>query len=138
MFDPVDAHVLSLLERTAVPKRDFLYRRLSLPYYAALEAADTGLHAGFPAPNPAKLKAALEHGDFALLELLLCQGVRPRLDALIAGVLERKAELKDLRALAEEFGVQEVTLWQWVIRDKLIAVKRGKKLYSHSSLRLEK
>lgn len=32
-------------------------------YYAALEAADTGLHAGFPAPNPAKLKAALEHGD---------------------------------------------------------------------------
>lgn len=106
-------------------------------YYAALEAADTGLHESFPAPNPAKLKAALENGDFAPLEKLLCEGVRPRLDALIAGVLERKAGLKDLRALAEEFGVQEVTLRQWVIRDKLIAVKRGKKLYSHSSLRLE-
>ena len=31
VFGPVDAHVLSLLERAAVPKRDFLFRRLSLP-----------------------------------------------------------------------------------------------------------
>jgi phage antirepressor YoqD-like protein len=43
-----------------------------------------------------------------------------------------------LRDLALQLGVQEVTLRQWVLRDKLIAVKRGKRLYSHAKLRMER
>ena len=107
-------------------------------YYAALELADAGFHDGFPPPNAAKLKAALERGDFGRLEMLLCEGVLPRLDALIAGEVERREGLRDFKTLSAELGVQEVTLRQWVTRGKLIAVKRGKKLFSHASLRLER
>ena len=107
-------------------------------YYAALEAADAGFHNRFPPPNAAKLKAALEQGNFGKLETLLCEGVLPRLNALIAGEVERREGLKDFKTLSAELGVQEVTLRQWVSRGKLIAVKRGKKLFSHASLRLEK
>jgi fido (protein-threonine AMPylation protein) len=107
-------------------------------YYAALEAADAGFHQAFPAPKPKTLLEGLERGDFTALEALLVEGVRPRLDVLIAAALERREPLLALRDLALQLGVQEVTLRQWVLRDKLIAVKRGKRLYSHAKLRIKR
>ena len=71
------------------------------------------------------------------LEELLASSVIPQLEALIVAALEaRGKELQTLRALAEapEMGIKEATLRQWVTRGRLIAVKRGGRLYSHPAL----
>lgn len=103
-------------------------------YYAALEAADLGFHAGFPPPEEQALSGALREGDFAPLEALLREGVQPQLDRLIIAAVETGQELRELRDLAPMFGVQEATLRQWVTRGRLIAVKRGRRLVSHPKL----
>jgi excisionase family DNA binding protein len=51
--------------------------------------------------------------------------------------LERQESLMEFKELAPRMKVQESTLRQWVHRGKLIAVRRGKKLYSHSRLFVE-
>lgn len=103
-------------------------------YYRALEAADVGFHAGFPAPDLLRERLAL--GDFEPLQLLLCEGLLPRLDTLIALALERHEPLLDLAEVSARLGVKEGTLRQRIARGRLIAVKRGKKLYSHPHLAL--
>lgn len=106
-------------------------------YYLALEHADRGFHAGFPPADKEALRRALEQGDFTLLEELLASSVIPQLEALIVAALEAQGnELQTLRALAEvsEMGIKEATLRQWVTRGRLIAVKRGGRLYSHPAL----
>ncbi len=105
-------------------------------YYQALERADQGFHQGFPGPQPEALRKRLEEGDFGPLEALLCEGLSPWLDKMIVTNLERQEPLLEFKALAPQMGVQESTLRQWVHRGKLIAVKRGKKLYSHPRLLL--
>ena len=105
-------------------------------YYAALEAADRGFHAGFPGPSLDALRARLDQGRFDALSLLLCEGLSVRLNRLIAIALERHEPLLEFSDLAPALGVQEDTLRQWVHRGKLIAIKRGKKLYSHPRLLL--
>jgi len=103
-------------------------------YYHALEAADRGFHEGFPDPEPHALEARLHDGNFAPLELLLCEGLLPRLDRIAAIALEQHEPLLDFKELAARLGVKEVTLRLWIHRGKLIAIKRGKKLYSHPRL----
>ncbi len=105
-------------------------------YYQALESADQGFHQGFPEPRPEALWKRLEEGDFGPLEGLLCEGLSPWLDKMIITNLERLEPLQEFRELAPRLGVQESTLRQWVHRGKLIAVRRGKKLYSHPRLLL--
>ncbi len=103
-------------------------------YYAALEAADPGFHDGFPNPSPDALRARLDQGHFDALSLLLCEGLSSRLDRMIAIALERHEPLLEFKDLSPALGVREDTLRQWVHRGKLIAIKRGKKLYSHPHL----
>lgn len=105
-------------------------------YYRALEAADIGFHEGFPPPGIKSVTEHLEKGQFELLEALLYEGLKPRLDQAIATALEQKEALQELKELASYFDVKEATLRQWVSRDKLIAIKRGNRLYSHPKLDL--
>ncbi|WP_420594259.1 Fic family protein [Deinococcus sp.] len=105
-------------------------------YYAALEAGDKGFQGGFPAPNRAALERALGEGDFGPMQELLADGVLPQLEVLLAAAAETRSPLQPLRELAKEYGVQEATLRQWVTRGQLVAVKRGRRLYSHPLLRL--
>ena len=105
-------------------------------YYAALEAGDQGFHAGFPAPNPVALARALSEGDFLPMQHLLADGVIPQLDTLLASAVEARFALQPLSELAAGFGVQEATLRQWVTRGQLVAVRRGRRLYSHPLLSL--
>ncbi|WP_187293842.1 Fic family protein [Gloeobacter kilaueensis] len=105
-------------------------------YYRALEAADTGFHSGFPAPEVAELEMRLEQGNFGPIEALLCSGLLPRLDRLIAIAFERQSALQPLREVAEHFAVKEATLRKWIERGKLIALKRDNKLLSHPRLYL--
>jgi Fic family protein len=105
-------------------------------YYAALEAADQGFHNGFPEPTPQALRARLEDGNFESLGALLCDGLLPRLDRLIAIAFERREPLLELAAVAAQLNVREDALRQRIHRGRLIAVKRGKKLYSHPRLAL--
>jgi Fic family protein len=105
-------------------------------YYEALELADKGFHEGFPAPQIDSLEQRLKLGEFQLLEQILYEGLKPRLDQMVATTLELKQPLLGFKNLALHFGVKEGTLRQWVSRDKLIAIKRGNKLYSHPSLYL--
>jgi fido (protein-threonine AMPylation protein) len=105
-------------------------------YYQALELGDKGFHSGFPHPEPEVLRKGLAGGDFHSLENLFCEGLQPNLDKTIIALIERQEPLIEFKSLASQFGVQESTLRQWVHRGKLIAVKRGKKLYSHPKLLL--
>lgn len=105
-------------------------------YYQALETADLGFHEGFSTPSFEYLRQRLELGQFQPLEQLLYEGLKPRLDQMVAATLELKEPLLEFKDLALHFGVKEGTLRQWVKRDKLIALKRGNKLYSHPSLYL--
>lgn len=77
-------------------------------------------------------------GDFHLLEELFCEGLQPNLDKVIIALIERQEPLIEFKSLASVMRVQESTLRQWVHRGKLIAIKRGKKLYSHPFLLLDK
>ncbi len=105
-------------------------------YYAALEAGDRGFHGGFPAPGRAALERELSRGDFGPMQDLLADGTTPQLDVLLAVAVEASSPLQPLSELAQGFGVQEATLRQWVTRGQLVAVKRGRRLYSHPLLRL--
>lgn len=105
-------------------------------YYQALESADRGFHEGFPAPQIESLEQRLKLGEFQPLEQLLYEGLKPRLDQMVATTLELKQPLLEFKDLAVHFGVKEGTLRQWVSRDKLIAIKRGNKLMSHPNLYL--
>ncbi len=105
-------------------------------YYAALEAGDRGFQAIFPSPSRAALERALDVGDFGPMQDLLADGVLPQLDVLLAAAVEAESRLQPLSELAQGFGVQEATLRQWVTRGQLVAVKRGRRLYSHPLLRL--
>jgi Fic family protein len=106
-------------------------------YYQALEAADVGFHEGFASPNLEELAQKLELGQFQQLEQLLFEGLKPRLDQMIGTVLEQQEPLLEFKDLAAYFGVKQGTLRQWVNRNKLIALKRGNKLYSHPRLYLD-
>lgn len=105
-------------------------------YYQALEAADLGFQPNFPLPRVDLLKKQLAYGSFELLEQLLSAGLIPRLDQIIATALELQEPLWELKGLASHFLVKEATLRQWIKRHKLIASKRGNKLYSHPRLYL--
>jgi Fic family protein len=103
-------------------------------YYGSLEAADSGFHRGFPEAEPAALRQRLDEGQFEPIEQLFCEGMLPRLDRIIVTAQARQEPLAELKGLAAQLGVQESTLRQWVHRGKLLAIKRGKKLYSHARL----
>lgn len=105
-------------------------------YYACLEMADVGFHRGFPDPTPDALRLRLTEGDVAPLAQLLCEGMLPRLDRLIALAAEQRASLVELKELAAQLGVREDALRQRIHRGRLIAIKRGKKLYSAPLLML--
>lgn len=105
-------------------------------YYEALEAADAGFHEGFPDPDSEEVAARLDRGNFEPLEELLYEGLVPRLDQMTAASLETTTPLMTFEELAPLLGVKPVTLRQWVSRNKLIAVKRNGRLYSHPDLRL--
>jgi hypothetical protein len=105
-------------------------------YYHALEAGDKGFQRGFPKPNERALLERLEGGDFDPLSLLLCEGLLPRLDRMIALALERQEPLIPLADLAPQLGVKESALRVRLLRGRLIAIKRGNKLYSHARLAL--
>ncbi len=83
---------------------------------------------------PQALRNRLEEGSFEPLAELLCEGLLPRLDRIIAVALEKQEALVSLADLAAQLGVKESALRLRVVRGRLIAVKRGKKLYSHSRL----
>lgn len=103
-------------------------------YYAALEAGDSGFHAGFPAASRSSLVAALDLGDSRPMQHLLADAVKPQVDVLLASAAESLSPLQPLSQMAAELNVKEATLRQWVTRDQLVAVKRGRKLFSHPRL----
>lgn len=105
-------------------------------YYAALEAADEGFHSGFPEPTAAVLSQRLSMGAFEPLALLLCEGLFPRLNRLTALALERHEPLLSLSELAVRLGVKEPALRKRLERGTLLAVRRGKRVYSHPLLAL--
>ena len=106
-------------------------------YYAALEAADTGFHKGFPeAATVVALKQRLQEGDVQPLTALLCDGILPRLNQLIIIALEQREPLLELPEVAARLGVKETALRKRIERRTLLAVKRGKRLYSHPLLAL--
>jgi Fic family protein len=105
-------------------------------YYEALEAGDRGFHRGFPEPTAQALATRLEEGNFEPLCLLLCAGLLPRLDRMIAVAMETKEPLLELAGVAAQMGVKVGTLHLRIHRGRHIAVKRGKKLYSHPRLAL--
>ena len=106
-------------------------------YYAALKAADAGLHVGFPTPDAHELLERLAQGNAEPLVDLLCEGVLPRLDRLIVLTQERLAALSELAAVAERMGIAEAALRQRNHCGRHLAIKRGKKLYSHSHLAVD-
>lgn len=103
-------------------------------YYHALEAADRALQRGFPGPQAGGLRQQVEKGRFSALEAVLYEGLLIGMDPLIAAAMERQEPLIEFKLLAPQLGVQESTLRQWVHRGRMIAVKRGRKLYSHPKL----
>ena len=105
-------------------------------YYSTLEAGDTGFHSGFPDPTPDALRARLEQGDFASLSLLLCEGLLPRLDRMIVLTMEEQEKLSELPEVATQLNIKEAALRQRIHRGTHLAIKRGKKLYSHPHLGL--
>lgn len=105
-------------------------------YYAALEQADIGFHHGFPDLEVDLLRAHVEQGRFESLETLLSEGLLPRLDLMMIAAIEAHEPLMDLAEVASILCVKEESLRQRVHRGTLVAVKRGKKLYSHPRLAL--
>jgi hypothetical protein len=106
-------------------------------YYAALEGADVGLHSGFPEEtDTAALRARLDAGDVEPLTLLLCEGLLPRLTRLTVLALETREPLMELPELAARLGVKEPALRKRIERGALLAIKRGKRVYSHPLLAL--
>ena len=105
-------------------------------YYQALEAADSGFRNGFPDPSRDELRTRLDEGDFAPLGQLFCEGLLPRLTTLIVLAMEQQEPLMDLAHVATTLGIHEDALRQRVQRGKHLAIKRGKKLYSHPRLAL--
>lgn len=106
-------------------------------YYSALEAADAGFHKGFPEePAAIALNQRLDQGNLQPLNSLLCDGMLPRLNRMIVAALEQRETLLDLSEVAARLGVKETALRKRVERGTLIAIKRGKKLYSHPLLAL--
>lgn len=59
-------------------------------YYQALEKADRGFHEEFPTPSFESLGQRLDNGHFQPLEQLLYEGLKPRLDQMVAATLELK------------------------------------------------
>lgn len=106
-------------------------------YYAALEAADVGFHNGFPEElTPEALRERLDQGNMEPLALLLCEGLLPRLDRLTVLALEEREPLLDLPQVAAQLGVKEPALRKRIERGTLLAIRRGKRVYSHPSLAL--
>ena len=105
-------------------------------YYHALEAADRGFHLGWPDPTPQALDERLGAGDVGPLSELLCEGMSPRLDLLTVLAMERQEPLMEMPEVAARLGVKEDTLRQRIQRGRHLAIKRGKKLYSHPRLAL--
>lgn len=104
-------------------------------YYAALEVADAGFHIGFPQQTtPLALRERLDSGDFGPLMLLLCEGLQPRLDRLTVLALEQREPLVELPELAAQIGVKEAALRKRIERGTLLAIKRGRRVYSHPLL----
>ena len=67
---------------------------------------------------------------------LLCDGILPRLNQLIILALERQEPLLELPEVAARLGVKETALRKRIERGTLLAIKRGKRLYSHPLLAL--
>ncbi len=105
-------------------------------YYQALESADKGFHQGFYDANISSIQQGLNQGDYSLLVELLYLGLKPRLETMIITALQQKENLFLLKDLTDYFQVKETTLRQWIKRDKLIAIKKNNKLYSHPKLYL--
>ena len=106
-------------------------------YYAALEAGDRGFQGGFPPPKSTALNRALNEGDFRPDARPAGRRRHPTTGRLAGGGSgDPGSPLQPLSELAQGFGVQEATLRQWVTRGQLVAVKRGRRLYSHPLLRL--
>jgi Fic family protein len=106
-------------------------------YYAALEGADVGFHSGFPEEATiTAVRARLDAGDVEPLTLLLCEGLLPRLTRLTALAVEAREPLMELPELAARLGVKEPALRKRIERGTLLAIKRGKRVYSHPLLAL--
>lgn len=105
-------------------------------YYSALEAADRGFHAGFPAATPDALRAGLDSGDPRALEVLLNAAASESLDQVLVAAAEAQAPLIDLKTMAEQEGVAEATLRKRIERNQLVARRRGKRLVSSPRLYL--
>jgi fido (protein-threonine AMPylation protein) len=103
-------------------------------YYMALEQADSGFHSGFAEPTPVALHKQLARGNFASLQDLLCDSLLPQLNQLTIINIEKQEPLVDIATLSQSLNVKEGTLRQWVSRGKMLAVKRGNRLYSHPRL----
>lgn len=106
-------------------------------YYAALETADVGFHSGFPEEATADgLRQRLDQGDMQPLMSLLCEGVLPRLNRLTILALEQQEPLLEMSEVAARLGVREAALRKRIERGTLLAIRRGKRLYSHPLLAL--
>lgn len=105
-------------------------------YYKALERADSAMHVSFPGPSPQAFGAALDAGDSSHLEELMYNSLIPTIEPLIASALERKEPLLDFDTLATRMSVKESTMRKWRQRGQLIAIRRGRKSYSHPLLYL--
>ncbi len=106
-------------------------------YYAALEAADVGFHAGFPAEiTPEALGERLARGNIEPLRRLLLEGLAPRLDRLIVLAVQQREGLMTLPDLAERLGVREPALRKRIERGMLLTLKEKGRAYSHPALAL--
>ena len=105
-------------------------------YYHALEAADRGFQRGWPDATPRALGERLNEGDFEPLSQLLCEGLLPRLDMMTILAMEKQEALMEMPEVAAQLGIKEDTLRQRIQRGRHLAIKRGKKLYSHPRLAL--
>jgi Fic family protein len=105
-------------------------------YYQALEAADRGFHRGFPDPTASALRERVEEGDFEPLAQILCEGLLPRLETMIVLAMEKQEPLLDLPEVAARLRIKEDALRQRIQRGKHLAIKRGKRLYTHPRLAL--
>jgi Fic family protein len=105
-------------------------------YYHALEAADRGFQRGWPDATPQALGERLNEGDFEPLSQLLCEGLLPRLDLMTILAMEKQEALMEMPEVAAQLGIREDALRQRIQRGKHLAIKRGKKLYSHPRLAL--
>jgi fido (protein-threonine AMPylation protein) len=109
-------------------------------YYQALQAADVGFHEGFPPVSThlsGQIAERLGRGSINAVLTLLVGGQESRIDDLLARAVEGRGErLIPLSELAEVLGAKEGTLRQWILRGKLVAIRRGRKLVSHKLLKI--